>query len=126
MKKLLRIVALAVLLSLVLSASAFAAQPRWTNIASISSNIDKIGDYYSCLINGNPGTIRIVCTLVLYEKNWLGQYTEVSRTSSSHNGPSHQFIGYYDMDTSKTYKLTINAVVVCNGSKETFSDSMER
>lgn len=125
MKKLLRVVALAVLMSLILSASVFAAQPRWTNVASIGSTIDKVGDFYASLINGNPGTIRIVCTLVLYEKNWLGQYNEVSRTSSSYNGPCYQFIGYYDMDSNKTYKLTINAVVVCNGSKEVVTDSME-
>lgn len=126
MKKIVRSVLLIALAAILLSATAFAAQPRWTNVATISSDIDKIGDEYACLINGNPGTTKIVCTMVLYEKNWLGQYIEISKTSSTYNGISHEFVGNCSMQSNKTYKLTISATVTCNGTNETVSDSIVR
>lgn len=117
---------LVALVAVLLSATAFAAQPRWENVATISSTINKRGNEYSCLISGNPGTTKIACTMVLYEKNWLGQYVEISRTSSTYNGISHEFVGSCNMQSTKTYMLTISATVTCNGTNETVSDSIVR
>ena len=59
--------------------------PFWVNTLSIIPSISGSAGTYSCSINGVSGTTKISATLVLYEKGWLGGYTEVARTSQPHH-----------------------------------------
>ena len=52
--------------------------PFWVNTLSIIPSISGSAGTYSCSINGVSGTTKISATLVLYEKGWLGGYTEKS------------------------------------------------
>ena len=98
-----------------------AAEPRWANTTSISPTISA-SSYYST-VRGVSGVTKISCTLVLYEKGWLGSYSEVSRTSDTYNGQTHTFTGSYSTKSGKTYKLETTATVTRNGVAETATDS---
>lgn len=126
MKNFLRVVALIALMGIILSVPAFAAQPRWSNVASMTLRILKNNNQYICDIEGFSGTTQIECTMVLYEKNQRNQYVEISRVTLTHNGRDKQFVGNCSMQANKTYMLTVNAVVTCNGTKETITDSIVR
>lgn len=58
--------------------------PFWVNTLSIIPSISGSAGTYSCSINGVSGTTKISATLVLYEKGWLGGYTEVARPATPH------------------------------------------
>lgn len=58
--------------------------PFWVNTLSIIPSISGSAGTYSCSINGVSGTTKISATLVLYEKGWLGGYTEVAAHQPHH------------------------------------------
>ena len=76
----------------------------------------------SCL----SGTTKIDCTLVLYEKGLFGTYSEVSRSSSTYYGHTHEFSGTANIKSGTTYKLVTTATVTRNGSSETVSNTFEK
>lgn len=126
MKKVICLALVFALSAVMLSATVFAAEARWNNVASISPSISVNDGCYTSAITGLKGTTKIDCTMVLYQKNWLGLYTEVSRTNETYYGRMHEFVGYYDFRVGITYKLDITAIVTCNGSDETVTYSFEK
>lgn len=108
------------------AASAFAAEARWRNVASISPSIYASDNSYSSVITGLSGTTKIDCTLVLYEKSWLGTYSQVARSSSTYYGQMHEFSGTTSIKSGTTYKLVTTATVTRNGSAETVSNTFEK
>ena len=124
MKKIVSVI-ISVVLAAVLSVTAFAVQPRWKNVISISPTISAASQTYTSYIVAVQDTTKIECTLVLYEKGLFGNYTEVGRTSSTYYGFRHEFSGSYDIKSGKTYKLTTTLTVTANGTCETVSYDFE-
>ena len=81
---------------------------------------------YSCSINGVSGTTKISATLVLYEKGWLGGYTEVARTSHTTYSASFFKSDSYSFSSGKTYKLEVSGTVTRNGYAEPVSATIEQ
>lgn len=126
MKKILRsFLAVALLLGIV-STTALAVEPRWSNVASISPSISAYDGSYTSDIIGIDGTTKIVCTLTLYEKGLFGNYKQVAQTTETYNGPRHEFVGYYAIKSGTAYKLNTTAKVTRNGVTETVSTDFEK
>lgn len=120
-------IAVVALLIFALSATAFAAPDlRWTNTFEFSPNIVQGSNIYSADIYGNPGTNKISCTMVLYEKSFWGSYTEVARTSETVYQGAHFFSGNYTYTSGKTYRLDATATIYINGVGETLTQSVEK
>lgn len=126
MKNVVKSILMLILVASLLCTTVFAVQERWKNVASITPVIDKGIGFYSSAIKGEPGTTKIECTLTLYEKTWYGTYKEVSHISETYYGQTHTFIGYYNIEAGKTYKLVTEATVTCNGVAEDVSSSCEK
>lgn len=126
MKKFVCVVVILAISMAMLTTVSYAAEPRWNNVASISPSISALDGCYTCAIAGLSGTTKINCTMILYEKTWLGTYKEVSRTSEVYNDRMHEFVGYYAIREGTHYKLDITAIVTCNGSDETVSCTFEK
>lgn len=118
-------IAIAIVLSIV-STTAFALEPRWANVATISPSISAYDGCYTSDIVGIEGTTKIECTLTLYEKGFWGNYTQVAQTSETYYGPRHEFVGYYTIKSGTTYKLNTTAVVTRNGVAEKVSYDFEK
>lgn len=124
-----------ILLSLVLvgclSVGVFAASPDagitpyWTNTSMIAPSISPASGNYSANIVGNPGTTKISCTMVLYEKGFFG-YKEVSRKSGSVDEPAAFFFESYSFSSGKTYLLEVSSTVRIAGVDETANISFEK
>ena len=112
MKKKLCATFLTLLALMVFATSVFAAEARWRNVTKITPIILASTNTYSSVINGLEGTTKIDCTLILYEKNPSGTYSEFSGTANIKSGT--------------TYKLETIATVTCNGSDETVSTTFEK
>ena len=125
MKKKLWATLVAFIALMVFATSAFAAA-RWRNVASISPSISAGDNNYTCEISCLSGTTKIDCTLVLYEKGLFGTYSEVSRSSSTYYGHTHEFSGTANIKPGTTYKLVTTATVTRNGSSETVSNTFEK
>lgn len=125
MKKKLWAVLVAFVALTVFATSAFAAV-RWRNVASIYPGISAGDNSYTCEISCLSGTTKIDCTLVLYEKGLFGTYSEVSRSSSTYYGHTHEFSGTANIKSGTTYKLVTTATVTRNGSSETVSNTFEK
>ena len=95
--------------------------PVWVNTLSIIPSISGSAGTYSCSINGVSGTTKISATLVLYEKGWLGGYTEVARTSHTTYSASFFKSDSYSFSSGKTYKLEVSGTVTRNGYAEPVS-----
>ena len=95
--------------------------PFWVNTLSIIPSISGSAGTYSCSINGVSGTTKISATLVLYEKGWLGGYTEVARTSHTTYSASFFKSDSYSFSSGKTYKLEVSGTVTRNGYAEPVS-----
>ena len=104
MKKKLWAVLVAFVALTVFATSAFAVV-RWRNVASIYPGISAGDNSYTCEISCLSGTTKIDCTLVLYEKGLFGTYSEVSRSSSTYYGHTHEFSGTANIKSGTTYKL---------------------
>lgn len=123
MKKTIKIILSLVITTALLCTTAFAATPRWKNVLSINPSLSVSNGQYSSTVIGISGTTKIDCTLVLYEKNIFGLYSEVSRTSKTYYGGSYTFTGFYNLQSGKTYKLVTQATVTSNGYSEYVEDS---
>ena len=86
------------------AASAFAAEARWRNVASISPSIYASDNSYSSVITGLSG----------------------ARSSSTYYGQMHDFSGTNCIKSGTTYKLVTTANVTRNGSAETVSNTFEK
>ncbi len=126
MKKTVKSILMLMLVASLLCTTAFAVQARWQNVASITPRFYSGSDHYSSAIRGEPGTTKIECTLTFYEKTQYGTYKEVSHASETYYGQTHTFIGYYNIEAGKTYKLVTEATVTCNGVEEDVSYSYEK
>ena len=96
MKKIIGI-AISVLMATLFCVTAFAVEPRWKNVIAISPTISAESQSYSSYIVADPKATKMECTLVLYEKGFWGNYTEVDRTSSTYYGFRHEFNGSYPL-----------------------------
>ena len=126
MKKKLCAVLVTLLALTLFAASAFAAEARWRNVISLSPSISASDGRYTCEVVGASGTTKIDCTLVLYEKSWLGTYSEVARSSSTYYGQVQEISGSTNIKSGTTYKLVTTATVTRNGSAETVSNTFEK
>ena len=126
MKKKLCATFLTLLALMVFATSVFAAEARWRNVTKITPIILASTNTYSSVINGLEGTTKIDCTLILYEKNQSGTYSEISRSSSTYYGHTHEFSGTANIKSGTTYKLVTTATVTRNGSSETVSNTFEK
>lgn len=126
MKRILSLIIATILICMTLTPVAFASDMRWKNVAYVSVDIDSSYGTYESEIQGNKGTSKIVCTLVLYEKNLWGTYKQVSQTKETYYGRDKTFVGTYNFKSGTTYKLVSTATVTCNGVAETVSASTEK
>ena len=126
MKKKLCAILITILAFTLFANSAFSAEARRRNVATITPVISANDNSYASVISCLEGTTKIECTLVLYEKNWLGVYSEVSRSSSTYYGHTHTFSGTTNIKSGKTYKLVTTATVTRNGFSEDVSDTFEK
>lgn len=115
-----------VLLVTALCTTAFAAEPRWRNVMAISPTISAASKSYTSYVVGVSEATKMECTLVLYEKGFFGNYTEVDRTSETYYGFRHEFSGSYPIKSGKTYKLSTNVTVTANGTSETVNYDFEK
>lgn len=126
MKRSISILLVLLMIVSVCAVSAYAAEPRWTNVASMSPIIAADSGTYGNQVAGMSGTTRIACTLVLYEKGWFG-YSEVARTSETYDGGGHFFYGTYsNIKSGKKYRLDTTVTVTRNGVDETVTTSFEK
>lgn len=125
MKKIIGI-AISVLMATLFCVTAFAVEPRWKNVIAISPTISAEPQSYSSYIVADPKATKMECTLVLYEKGFWGNYTEVDRTSSTYYGFRHEFNGSYAIKAGTTYKLTTTVTVTANGTSETVSYDFDK
>lgn len=102
----------------VLAIPVSAATPRWANANSINVNIDPAGDLYKVMVEGVTGTTKIEISATLKEKNILGIYVEKNTASGTYYSRSATLTGYYDMSTSKDYKVSATIYVTTNGVRE--------
>ena len=102
--------------------TAFAVEPRWKNVIAISPTISAESSY----IVADPKATKMERTLVLYEKGFWGNYTEVDRTSSTYYGFRHEFNGSYAIKAGTTYKQTTTVTVTANGTSETVSYDFDK
>lgn len=126
MKKFLRSLIVVALLLGIVSTTALAVEPRWKNVASISPSMSASDGCYTSGIIALDGTTKIECTLTLYEKGFFGDYTQVSQVSETYYGAHHEFVGYYAIQSGRTYKLNTTAKVTRNGVTETVSTDFEK
>lgn len=124
MKKLFKALICISLFALLFCPTAFAAEPRWSNVLSITPDITSSG--YSVAVECTQDTTQIKCTMILYEKGLFGSYTEVSRTSDTSSTSRHRFSGSANIAKGKTYKLAVTLNVTASGSTETVTDEFER
>ena len=118
-KKLLSLLLATVLMiGTVIPAFAAGIQPRWTNMTSMTINIDKSGQAYSVTVKGIPATTKIEVTATLYESRTAG-YTKVDGFTASRNSASLTASDSYSFNTSKLYKVVATAKVTANGITET-------
>lgn len=126
MKKRLLIIMTVVIVALsVLTVTSFAATPRWTNVNRVDVYLYKDNDSYKVLVGGKTGTTKISATAILYEKNILGSYVQKDTTSNTYYSSSAILTGYYDMSTSKDYRIDTEIYVTCNGYTELVETSTE-
>lgn len=126
MKKILRrFLAVALLLGVV-STTALAMEPRWSHVASISPSMSAYDGNYTSDRIGIDGTTKIECTLTLYEKGFFGNYKQVAQTTGTYNGPRHEVIGYYSIESGTIYKRNTTAKVTRNGVTETVLIDFEK
>lgn len=71
MKKKLCAILITILAFTLFATSAFAAEARWRNVATITPVISANDNSYASVISCLEGTTKIECTLVLYEKTGL-------------------------------------------------------
>ena len=126
MKKKLCAIFITILAFMLFAPAAFAADARWRNVATITPAISARDGSYASVVSCLSGTTKIDCTLVLYEKGLFGTYSEVSRSSSTYYGHTHEFSGTANIKSGTTYKLVTTATVTRNGSSETVSNTFEK
>lgn len=95
-----------------------AATPRWANANAVNTNIDSSSDIYKVIVDGVPGTTKIEISATLKEKNILGIYVDKHTSSGTYYSRSATLTGYYDMSTSKDYKVSAVVYVTANGVRE--------
>lgn len=113
----------AILLAMIICVSvliipASAATPRWANANSVITAPDSANDLYKVIVDGVPGTTKIEISATLKEKNILGIYVDKHTSSGTYYSRSATLTGYYDMSTSKDYKVSAVVYVTANGVRE--------
>lgn len=113
-------------IALTIFATSVFAATRWRNVASFYPSISAGENTYTCEVSCIAGTTKIECTLVLYEKGAFGKYSEVSRSSSTYYGHTHEFSGTANIKSGTTYKLVTTVAATTNGFTETASNTFEK
>ena len=117
-KKFMAVFLAAIVCLSVLVIPASAATPRWANANAVNTNIDSSSDIYKVIVDGVPGTTKIEISATLKEKNILGIYVDKHTSSGTYYSRSATLTGYYDMSTSKDYKVSAVVYVTANGVRE--------
>lgn len=69
----------------------------------------------------------VITTLIEWHDKFVSIiYSEVSRSSSTYYGHTHEFSGTANIKSGTTYKLVTIATVTRNGSSETVSNTFEK
>ena len=69
----------------------------------------------------------VITTLIEWHDKFVSIiYSEVSRSSSTDYGHTHEFSGTANIKSGTTYKLVTTATVTRNGSSETVSNTFEK
>ena len=69
----------------------------------------------------------VITTLIEWHDKFVSIiYSEVSRSSSTYYGHTHEFSGTANIKSGTTYKLVTTATVTRNGSSETVSNTFEK
>lgn len=100
-------------------------QPRYAYINSASADLfdneDDTADFaVTCSGVTNVDTIEM--EVVLQKKGLLGIYTKQDETSKTVNKNSATFVGSFDIDSSKTYRIKYTYTVYVGNNDE--SDTM--
>ena len=87
----------------------------WT---SSFTGVLSTNDLYKVIVNGVEGATKIEISATLKEKNILGIYVDKHTSSGTYYSRSATLTGYYDMSTSKNYKVSAVRYVTANGVRE--------
>lgn len=69
----------------------------------------------------------VITTLIEWHDKFVSIiYSEVSRSSSTYYGHTHEFSGTANIKSGTTYKLVTTATITRNGSSETVSNTFEK
>lgn len=127
------LISLALVVVLMSTMTAFAAepfpiQPFWANTSGIDVTLSISGTTASCsaVVEGYSGTTKITADVTLERKATNGTYTTVKTWSNqSVSGTRLLFSETYTITSGYTYRLTVTAKVTRNGTTETASNWME-
>lgn len=124
MKKIVSLLLVVVLVCIMATGAVFAAEPRWTNVVSISPIISDASDIYGVTVAGVSGTTKIQCTATLYKVGWFGTTSYVD----SFTDTAYDDVGVF-RDTasigSGTYRMNVTLKVTANGYTETIDREYE-
>jgi hypothetical protein len=97
-------------------------QPYWTNTDSVTVGLTFSGNTANCVasVRGMTGTTKIKATLKLEQK--IGStYYSVNTWTKSVSSTILDFSETYSVSSEFTYRLTVTAEVLRNGTTETVS-----
>ena len=106
-----------------------AITPFWVNTSEVTVTLSYSGTtaIRSGVIDGLPGTTRIVADFVLERRISNNNYTVVKRfPTRTVNSASLRFSDNTTITKGETYRLSVTAVVTRNGTTETVSNWVER
>ena len=117
-KKLISIVLAVIICLSIFIIPVSAVSPRWANAYFVNPNAYPSSDRYEVFVDGKSGTTKIEISATLKEKNILGIYVNKHTSSGTYYSASATLTGYYDMSTSKEYKVSAVVYVTTNGVRE--------
>lgn len=124
MKKIVSLLLVVVLVCIMATSAVFAAEPRWTNVVSITPSISDSSDVYGVTVMGVNGTTKIECTATLYKVGWFGTTSYVDSFTDTSYGQSGIFMDSASIG-SGTYRMNVTLKVTANGYTETVDREYE-
>lgn len=124
MKKIVSLLLVVVLVCIMATGAVFAAEPRWTNLFSVTPTISNVSDTYGVTAMGVNGTTKIECTATLYKVGLFGITSYVDSFTSTSYGQSGVFMDSATIG-SGTYRMNVTLKVTANGYTETVDREYE-
>ena len=110
--------AIAMALTLSVSALASANEPYNVDTTKLAGSFSSSAQTYSATVSGPMGTTKTKIELTLYEKGLLG-YKEVDSASASANSRTCSKTVSYAFKDGKSYKLTVTGSAYVDGQWDT-------